>query len=232
MTDVREKLGRLNCTTVKFDTGSGGTPEFTNQDIAAALAFVQPGLGREVLESAWWPGGAGIRPHGLRNAVTGLVAPMLTAQIKRVSEASLDLQLAEAAILWADRAVPAAAREEVARCRARLADARAACWPQNTMEKLPYIAKSIIVELRGVRCPACSGTGVVHKRTGNEPCPSCGGSGDAKVLDSWRAKTIKVDSSDYPKRWRRVYSWLHDKMRDAEADAARQFEGALRRAAA
>jgi hypothetical protein len=30
-------------------------PELTAQDIAAALAFVPAGLGREVLIACWWP---------------------------------------------------------------------------------------------------------------------------------------------------------------------------------
>lgn len=228
--DVREKLARLNPTTVKFDTGHGGVAELTNQDIAAALAFVPQGLGREVLEACWWPWGAAIRANGLRNSVMAVVGPELTRQSRRVSQASLDLQLAEAAILWGGNSVSAEARAEVDRCRSRLAVVRGECWPNNTAERLPLIAKAIVSEIHGHRCTNCNGTG--KDRGENSVCKSCEGSGNAKILDAWRAAAIKVDPSDFPKRWKRVYEWLFAKMRDAEAEAGRALEAALRREAA
>ena len=48
MTDPRRLVARLNPTTVRYDVGRGGIPDLTAQDIAAALAFVPAGLGREV----------------------------------------------------------------------------------------------------------------------------------------------------------------------------------------
>lgn len=233
MVDVREKLARLNPTTVKFDVGmGGGTPDLTNQDIAAALAFVPRGLGREVLEACWWPWGAAIRAHGLRDAVMAIAGPEITRQVRRVSQASLDLQLAEAAILWASNGASVEARKEVERCRAKLQAVRSECWPNNTAERLPLIAKAAVSEIRGHRCNACSGTGITHGGGKPSPCKACDGSGDGKVLDSWRAAAIKVDPSDFPKRWKRVYEWLFLKMRDAEAQAGRDLEAVLRREAA
>lgn len=67
MGNVRELLSsRMGPTTVKFDTGRGGTPDLTTQDIAAALAYVQDGLGRELLEALWWPESAARRRDYLR----------------------------------------------------------------------------------------------------------------------------------------------------------------------
>ncbi|REN10513.1 hypothetical protein DSI35_10890, partial [Mycobacterium tuberculosis] len=75
MANVRELMARLGPSTVKFDTGRGGTPDLTNQDIAAALGMVPAGLGRELLEACWWPDGAALRRHKLRDAVIALVTP-------------------------------------------------------------------------------------------------------------------------------------------------------------
>lgn len=90
MADVREMLARLNPTTVKFDVGKGGgMPELTNIDIAGALAFVTPGLGREVLEACWWPDGAKLRSHKMRDAVIALVEPEVRRQQKLLAEARI-----------------------------------------------------------------------------------------------------------------------------------------------
>ena len=82
----REKWARLGPSTVKFDIGmGGGKPDLTNQDIAAALGMVPAGLGRELLEACWWPDGAALRRHKLRDAVIALVTPELQRQQRRSS---------------------------------------------------------------------------------------------------------------------------------------------------
>lgn len=210
MADVREKLGRLNPSTIRYDTGHGGTPDLTNIDIAAALGMVPRGLGREVLEACWWPGGANLRRNGLRDAIVPIVCTEMARQSKRLVAAHLDFQLAEAAILWAGKPVTKGQRDEVERARARLAEIRKAVWPNNTMERLPGIAKAIIGEMAG--------------RQGD-------GEGDGgRVSDRQRALAIGVDPSDYPKRWRPVYEWVMAQMVDAEQQAVKRLESALREA--
>lgn len=230
MTDPREVLARLYPTTVRFNVGrGGGVPELTNIDIAGALGMVPAGLGREVLEACWWPDGAALRRHKLRDAVLSVVGPEITRQTRKVTEASLDLQLAEAALLWSNRACNGSSIDEVAMCKQRLSAARAQCWPNNTIKRLPLIAKAIIQEMRGGKCQVCHGTGLVLGQNSGPICSSCGGRGISGVHDSWRAAAIEVDPSDYPKRWKRVYEWLFVKMRDAEANAAAEFGAALQR---
>lgn len=97
----RETMARLGPSTVKFDIGrGGGKPDLTNQDIAAALGMVPAGLGRELLEACWWPDGAALRRHKLRDAVIALVTPELQRQQRRLAEARTDLGLAEVCIGW------------------------------------------------------------------------------------------------------------------------------------
>lgn len=43
MADVREMLARLNQQTIRCEVGRGGVAELSNQDLTAALAFVEPG---------------------------------------------------------------------------------------------------------------------------------------------------------------------------------------------
>lgn len=233
MADPREILARLYPTTVRFDVGrGGGIPELTNIDIAGALGMVPAGLGREVLEACWCQDGAALRRHKLRDAVLGVVGPEITRQTRKVVEASLDLQLAEAAILWSNRSCNSSSLDQVAICKQRLSDARSQCWPNNTVKRLPLIAKAIIQEMRGFRCQACHGTGRIYGEDISPICSSCAGRGISGIHDCWRAAAIEVDASDYPKRWKRVYEWLFAKMRDAESTAATEFGAAIRRDAA
>lgn len=214
MTDPREMLARLNPTNVRFDVGrGGGNPELTNIDIAGALGMVPAGLGREVLEACWWPEGAATRRHGLRDAVVALVGVELARQNKRLIEAHLDAQLAEAAIMWGGRACTAEQRTEVQRAQMRLAEVRKACWPKNTMERLPLIARAIVNEI------VCA-------------YPVVDDEGQVLTPDRRRAIAIDVDPSDYPKRWKVVYQWVMDQMVEAEQEAARALAQALRREAA
>lgn len=204
MSDVRELLGRLGPTNIRFDVGRGGGVDcLTNIDIAGALGMVTAGLGREVLEAAWCPGVAALRRHRLRDAVVGLVVPELQRQTRRLGEAHLDLQLAEAAVAWSNTCTDAQ-RRGVERARQVLAQVRAETWPTNTVEHLPALARAAVDEIR-------EGLGRSDRAT---------------------ALAIGVDPADYPRRWRAVYRWLLQKMVDAEAVAAGQMGAAVRKGAA
>ena len=204
MSDVRELLGRLGPTNIRFDVGrGGGVAELTNIDIAGALGMVPAGLGREVLEAAWCPDVAAMRRHKLRDAVVGLVVPELQRQSRRLCEAHLDLQLAEAALAWSNSAT-AEQRRHVERARQVLAQVRAETWPTNTVEHLPALARAAVDEIRE------------------------GG----RRSDRATAIAIGIDPADYPRRWRAVYVWLLQRMIDAEAIAAGQLAAALRRSVA
>lgn len=204
MSDVRELLGRLGPTNIRFDVGrGGGVAELTNIDIAGALGMVPAGLGREVLEAAWCPDVAAMRRHKLRDAVVGLVVPELQRQSRRLCEAHLDLQLAEAALAWSNSAT-AEQRRHVDRARQVLAQVRAETWPTNTVEHLPALARAAVDEIR-------EGLGRSDHAT---------------------AVAVRIDPSNYAKLWRPVYRWLLQRMIDAESVAAMQMAAAVRKGAA
>lgn len=234
MADVREMLARLNPTTVKFDIGTGGgVPELTNLDIAGALAFVTPGLGREVLEACWNPDGARLRRYKLRDAVVAAVEPEIRRQRNRLWDAGLDLQLAKQAAAWGAAGMTDAQRVEIERARTRYEQVQAQCWPQSTMESLPAIVGAVLAEI-GSRClcDTCEGRGerLVGDVLGE--CKACSGRGVAAVSDRQRAKAIGRDFASFARNWRAVYLWLLDRFRDAEQQAAREFAAAVSRDAA
>lgn len=232
MTNARELLARLNPQTIRYNIGRGGVAELTNQDIAGALAFVPAGLGREVLEACWWPGGAVLRRKHLRDAVVALVMPEIVRQSQRLGQAHLDLQLAEAAQAWSG-AASSGHQASVDRQRAQLEAVRAACWPRNMLESLPTLCTAAISEMtRGGFCESCSGRGTVLVGELMTPCKSCAGRGWVAVSDRQRAKAIGRDEAAYRRHWRAPYVWLLDRMVEAEQIAATQLSDALRKEAA
>ncbi|WP_141057638.1 hypothetical protein [Stenotrophomonas rhizophila] len=220
MANVRELMARLGPSTVKFDTGCGGTPDLTNQDIAAALGMVPSGLGRELLEACWWPDGAALRRHRLRDAVIALVTPELQRQQRRLAEARTDLGLAEVCIGWGGSAT-AEQRANRDAAQQRLCRVKMQCWPISTLESLPTLAMAVINEIaQRAHCASCEGRGQTQPRELLMPCKVCGGSGLGQVSDRRRACAIGRDESTYRSKWRGVYEWLLRRMTEAEQEAA------------
>lgn len=234
MTDVRELLARLNQTTVRFDVGQGGgVPALTNIDIAGALGMVSAGLGREVLEACWWPDGAALRRHKLRDAVIALVEPEIRRQRNRLWEAGLDLQLAKQAAAWSGAGMTHEQRVALDQARSRYEQVHGQCWPKSTMDSLPTLTGAVLSEIaKANHCEACAGRGERLVGETVRICTECGGRGIVPVSDRRRAKAIGRDIAAYQRTWRTVYLWLLDQMRDAEQRAARELAGALNRDAA
>jgi hypothetical protein len=231
MGNVRELMARLGPSTVKFDTGRGGTPDLTNQDIAAALGMVPSGLGRELLEACWWPDGAALRRHKLRDAVIALVTPELRRQQRRLADARTELGLAEVCMGWAG-AVTAEQRAERDRATHRLGQVKAQCWPISTLESLPSLAGAVINEIATrPHCHGCEGRGETMAGDLRAICKVCSGSGLVAVSDRRRAAAIGRDESTYRAKWRGVYEWLLQQMVESEQEACWALSNALSRAA-
>lgn len=228
----REAMGRLGPTTVKFDIGrGGGKPDLTNQDIAAALGMVPAGLGRELLEACWWPDGAALRRHKLRDAVIALVTPELQRQQRRLAEARTDLGLAEVCIGWGGAAT-AEQRANRDAAQQRLGRVKAQCWPISTLESLPTLAMAVISEIaQRPHCASCEGRGQTLSGELVMTCKVCGGAGLGAVSDRRRAAAIGRDEAAYRRTWKPVFEWLLAKMIEAEQEAAWHMRAALSHAA-
>lgn len=234
MGNVRELMARFGPTTVKFDTGGGGVPALTTQDIAAALAYVPAGLGRELLEALWWPESASRRRDYLRQAVIGLVAPEFNRQQVALSAARTEFGIAKACMGWGGGSVTEMQRRELARAEAKFEAVRALSWPVGTMEQLGVLAGAVIAEMASARCcEACDGRKTVpaDAGAGAEKCEACAGSGVRPLSGRKRAAAIGADCSAFNRFWNPVYLWMLERMRQAEQDAATQFRHAVTRAA-
>lgn len=232
MNEARELLSsRTGPRALSFDGGIGGP---TTEEILAALAYVPAGLGRELLEALWWPESGQRRREQLRQAVIFLVAPEFTRQMHALADARTDYGIAKASMGWCGGSITEAQRRELFRTEKALDDARAAAWPNNTMEQLGVLTGAVIAEMAGAReCSHCGGKRVLRdpQVAGVANCVECGGSGHEPLSGRKRAAAIGADWSAYSRFWRPVYEWMLASFRAAESHAARKFNRALSTAA-
>lgn len=232
MSDVRELLARLNPANVKFDTGRGGVPELTNQDIAGALAFIPAGLGRELFIACHWPDGAALSRRRLDALFQNLALCEWRKRMNRHIDAKIDHGIAVSIRQW-QGAETAEQRAEVRRTQGRIDQARSELWPESVPEMLPALLRTIIEEIGQPRnCEACEGRGHIMVGELVATCRSCTGSGRAVNSDGWRARKLGKDPANFRRDWRTCYQWLLERARDAESDAAAYMWQAVRRDAA
>ena len=227
MTDPRRLLARLNPTNIRYDVGRGGIPELTSQDIAAALAFVPAGLGREVFCALWWPDGSRLSPFALYEGIAALTRAEMERRHRAAQIARLSLHIAEEDVA-ARRVMTDAARRELDRLRAVVADAKAKLWPYDPQMHVA-IRRAVIDELALPHlCPGCGGAGEVMDGELRTACQDCEGRGTQPPSNSARAARIGRDESSYRKTWRDLYEWLYRELADAESCARKAFKAALR----
>lgn len=223
--NARKLMARLNASTVKFDVGSGGIPEFTPQDIAAAVGMVSDELAREVFAAIWWPDGARLTRDRLLEMVGARQAQQLERQWRAVQVARLELHLAEDNAAGRVHLSPLD-RVQLEGARARVAMARALCWPA-TAPMYRVVRVAVLDELAEAnRCPTCAGRGEVRGLVTSK-CATCDGSGIVPVSDRQRAERIGRDESTYRAKWRGLYEWTYTLLAGAEQTGAAAVSRAL-----
>ena len=226
--DVRERLARLNASTVRFNVGRGGMPTETPQDIAAALGMVPPGLGREVLIACWWPDGAMRDPKALANAVLAVVEPEWSRQGVELEDARMQLSMAEVRARWHGSALQEYERD-LLRAKLRWKQVRARCWPKDLPAMLPVLTYAAIDEIsKRNLCPCCEGRRQVMDGKLKKDCGTCRGTGVVPLSDRTRAERIGKAESRYRATWRPCYEFLLGTMREAEYGAAVALRRALK----
>ncbi|MFC4526392.1 hypothetical protein ISN76_13030 [Dyella halodurans] len=217
---VGKLMARLNPKNVRFDVGSGGIPELTSTDIAAALAFVDRGLGRELLCKVWWPDGAALTERQLFD----FLETIQRDEWSRRESAMLDGLLAVATRGSRGQGSYAAAHENR--------------WPRMVLVEhgLPVLAdaygrvrKAVVAEVCSTGlCPKCAGRGLVCNSMGvHSACSTCEGSGHHRISERERGEACGMAWKTYRETWVRVYDWTFQQCMDAVHQATRQFEAAV-----
>ena len=219
--DVRKLLGRLNPRVAQYEVGSGGAPEWTPQDIAAALGMVGDRLGREILCHTWWPDGA-LRSHAqLLDDLRDLQLQEWTTRMRRLEAALLAHHIAAE---LAD-GTHGRMRADVYRAHSEVEDAKANCWPKiGPQSRYRAIRDGVLAEMLDMHlCPGCGGTGESRIDAIVRVCVRCTGSGHAKVSDSDRAERLGCTRKTYTEAWAQPYEWLFAECAQAERRAARHM---------
>lgn len=231
MTDIRRLMGRLNPATCRFDIGRGGIPELTPQDIAGALGMVHDEFAREVFCAIWWPDGARLTVRDLQRMIGFKQRTEIDRQWRAVQVARLELHIAkdEAA---ARGCMTDQDRRVVTSLEAKLANAKAQCWPSDpTM--YPVIRMAVIEELQApMLCASCLGRGQLMAGNLTVTCIQCDGTGKDPISSRKRAARIGRDEKTYRESWSKPYEWTYALASEAEQIASRALSLILARHAA
>jgi len=212
MTHPAYLLARLNAKNARFDIGSGGIQELTQQDIAASIAFVPAGIGRELLCRVWWPDGAKLTAADLDKCLVDLqfgewrdrMDTLVTAQIhEQTADTTRQRQLASA---------------ELHRAQRRM-------WPRID-DTYSLIRKAVVNELTDLRiCPDCKGRGI-DPANPTKGCMRCAGTGHTIRGVVWRAAQLRMKHQSYRQLWEQPYEWMFSRCNDELTDAKRQMSAA------
>lgn len=217
---IGKLMARLNPKNVRFDVGTGGIPELTPQDIAAALGMVEDGLGREMLCQVWWPDGAKLSEHNLLD----VLADAQRQEWQFREDAMVNATLA---VAWRGH-----------NARDAFAAAKANRWPRLVHVKtdLPTIApgygkvrRAVLDEMKGAGlCSSCRGRTVQAGENGvMRVCSACLGSGHQAISSRARAEACGIEWKTFRDDWQKVYEWTAELCSQSLLRAHRQFLGAI-----
>lgn len=209
---IEERMVRLQPSTCRFDIArGGGTQDLTPQDVAAAIAFVRPGLGREMLILSGWPDAGDMRQIIEKLCRAGM------AEIRRQQDAAARAALRHALEMWHDK-------------RSAATITAHGHWPKPVCERLPAIAAVAAQDaVNRHLCPACQGRGEVMSGSLLVPCTACRKTGNGRLSLRETAAEIGIDESTYRRGgWMPVYEWMLREALDALTDARGAFRDALR----
>jgi hypothetical protein len=207
-----ELVAKLNAGSVRLDGGGrGGVPEYTAQDIAAAIGMVDDVLAREVFCAVWWPDGGKL----VEKKLDAMIAALQFEQWRERADALVTAQIALAQASVAPPNERAMAKE---RAENLLDRARARMWPALSQDPYERIRTAVIIELRAPRiCASCNGRGQIVIGSLIASCSACAGCGRIAVSDVQRASMLKRDESSYRQTWRSVYEWTFALVSEAES---------------
>ncbi|MCU1053268.1 hypothetical protein JAK47_01745 [Stenotrophomonas maltophilia] len=174
----------------------------TENPYAMALGFVPAGMGRDLLEYLYWPDGAALRGAAIYRSIVKVLMAEWSRRQSLLASARAAYGMA-ASIANFNRRQDEATKREIEILKSRVAVARQNAWPDNVEDRLPLLIPLLLRAMKG------------EKLSGVE-----------------RAKAMNMSESAYREGWNSAYEWGLTAMIDAEAEAARAMERALRDRAA
>ena len=216
---MSELLTRLGPKTCRYDIGSGGKQDLSDQDIAAALGMVSNKTGAMVLE--YLHCASDQRQFQIESAIFGLIRREQERRVEAVVTAEIAYHLAAGrkGTLYRVREYTAAKQSE---------------WPPMTGDTARLYVRlvfAVLSEIRaGNQCKVCNGHGSRPAPLGK--CEACDGDGVQHNPQRERAGRMGIPLSHYQRKWEAPYRWLLTELVAAMSEASREFRAALGKRAA
>lgn len=225
--DIRELLAWCQGRAMPLQSGPGGIPGMTAEDVAGAVGLMfdgKPHFAREVLLQVHWRAAAGPRRE-FEQLLLGMIRKETLKRMIDYGTAKVahDEALAnyEDSTHHTDRqftALNALANRARALKSFRFPD-QPSMWPR--------LRDACLAELSHPNhCQACDGRGSVWASVVTD-CTACDGKGLVPVSDRQRAQWLKRDESSYRETWRVMYEWLFSVLSAAELAGVREFRARL-----
>ncbi len=233
--DASERVARLLARTGAraarwCERTSGGRPQLTSSDIAATLAFVPDGIGRELLELKYLAGKSETKK------VVNIVGKMIYAEWEWQERELLAAQYP---------AVNDAPGIDRTLAIARLQSLHAKRWPSMIERIDPFTTVggySLMVEaaldefLNPKACPGCRGCGKSYDPGTDldtldqdaRDCPQCRGTCLVPRSKAARGRTMSISDVAFAKNWAAPYEWVMRRLSDRLAQATDAFLRALK----
>src|SRR5699024_5342341 len=214
---IGKMMARLGPKPASYAIGSGGIPDTTPQDVAAALGMVPDGLGSELLCRLWWPDGATMTARPLAD----LLESVQRAEWMRREKAMQDALCLVASHTGGDT---------LRKAQRAYNDAHMARWPRwvddadlGTINAgYRRVRSGVIAEIVDPnQCRSCGGTGHIQRDNLRVICDRCRGTGRGIVSDRSRADGMRINESSFRRTWAPVYQWTLDHCMDALSVADR-----------
>lgn len=214
---MSELITRLNPKTCRFDVGSGGTRELTDQDVAAALGMVQNKLGADVMCFLHWP--AGLDVAAFETVLLQKIRVECWNRQEEVVNAELRYHM--------HRKTRAFPRSETVEAMKKT------LWPSFDLRNWPRYVRLVVSVLDEIRsgpiCKRCNGRAKLVTEAGVNECGHCGGTGKTDESHSRRAARMGLQRPPYQRQWDEPYRWLLGELLSAQVEANDQFRRALGR---
>ncbi len=218
--DGRRLMARLNAQSVRWDGVRGGVPEFSAQDIAAALGMIEDEFSRELFCFLWWPDGARSSSSDIERMMLHRVLGECVARATEASISRLTYLVAELEITKV-RAMSKVSEAALERYRVPMAAAEKRKWPAPRATYRTVVG-SVLQEIASpTSCPQCHGVGRFIHQGQHISCTRCDGSGATALSDLARARRLDMTWHAYRKAWKAPYEWAAETCRAAESAAER-----------
>ncbi|MET3654766.1 hypothetical protein ABIC75_004514 [Dyella japonica] len=218
--DSRTLMARLGPRSISWGIVAQVRPEFSPQDIAAALGMIKDKFARELFCYLYWPDQSDSSFKDIEQRVLHRLMEECKARTMNAIGARFAYTMAEVELVTA-RANSRAVTLALAQYRAAMELANERKWP-SPRATYRNLVHSVLREITAPAiCAHCHGSGQHTNHRIHVTCPVCHGDGVVPLSDLARARSLGVTWHAYRKAWKAPYEWADTTCKEALGGAER-----------